>query len=120
MIRETSVPGLWLLPSGSKTQQVATVLHSPRLGELINQFREEFDLILVDTPPVLTFADARVFGRMSDAVVLVVRSGQTTRQLAQAAQARFVEDGVPVLGTILNDWDGKESAYEYSEKAYPV
>ncbi len=120
LVRATAVRGLSLLPSGTKSDEVAMLLHSQRLGELIEQFRDEFDLILIDTPPVLPFADARVFGRVSDAVVLVVRSGQTTRQLAQAARGRFLEDGVPVFGTILNDWNGKESAYEYSENAYPM
>jgi capsular exopolysaccharide synthesis family protein len=119
-ICETSVPGLFLLPSGTKTDQVATRLHSPRLAELLGRYRSEFDLILIDTPPVLPFADARLFGRVADAVVLVVRSGHTTRELAQAARARFVEDGLPVLGTILNDWDGKQSAYEYGKNAYAV
>jgi succinoglycan biosynthesis transport protein ExoP len=119
-VRETSVPGLYLLPSGTKSEAVATLLHSPRLGDLVAQFRDEFDLVLIDTPPVLPFADARIFGRAADAVVLVVRSGRTTRQLAQAARARFVEDGMPVFGTILNDWNGKESAYEYKESAYPL
>ncbi len=118
LVRETSVRGLYLLPSGTKSEHVATLLHSPRLAELIGLFRDEFDLILIDTPPVLPFADARVFGRVADAVVLVVRAGHTTRQLAQAARARFVEDGLPVFGTILNDWDGKASPYYYSEKAY--
>jgi capsular exopolysaccharide synthesis family protein len=115
---ETSVPGLFLLPSGTKTDEVAALLHSVRLTELIARYREEFDLILIDTPPVLPFADARLFGRVADAVVLVVRSGRTTRELAQATRARFVEDGLPVLGTILNDWDGKQSAYDYSKHAY--
>ncbi|HLK51563.1 MAG TPA: polysaccharide biosynthesis tyrosine autokinase [Bryobacteraceae bacterium] len=119
VVKPTSVRGLSLLPSGTKSDQVATLLHSQRLSELMEQLRDEFDLILIDTPPVLPFADARVFGRVADAVVLVVRSGQTTRQLAQAAQARFIEDGVPVFGTILNDWNGKESSYYQSHYAYP-
>ena len=119
LIRPTSVPGLSLLPSGTKADQVGMLLHSPRLEELIAQFRDDFDLVLIDTPPVLPFADARVFGRFADAVVLVVRSGRTTRHLVQAARARFVEDGVPVFGTILNDWNGKQAPYEASDYAYP-
>jgi capsular exopolysaccharide synthesis family protein len=120
LIRPTSVPGLSLLPSGTKADQVGMLLHSQRLEELIAQFRDDFDLVLVDTPPVLPFADARVFGRFADAVVLVVRSGRTTRHLVQAARSRFVEDGVPVFGTILNDWNGKQAPYEARDYAYPT
>jgi succinoglycan biosynthesis transport protein ExoP len=112
-IWQTEVPGLTLLPSGKLTDSVATMLHSERLAEIVTQLRAEFDLVLIDTPPVLPFADARIFGKLADAVILVVRAGQTTRDLALAAKARFIEDGLPVFGTILNDWNGKEAPYEY-------
>jgi polysaccharide biosynthesis transport protein len=118
-IQQTEVPGLSLIPSGPLTDSVATILHSQRLAEIVAQLRTEFDLVLIDTPPVLPFADARIFGKVADAVILVVRAGQTTFELALAAKARFVEDGLPVFGTILNDWNGKERPYEYgSDRAY--
>ncbi len=118
-IQKTEVPGLSLLPSGPLSDSVATMLHSPRLGELISRLRVNYDLVLIDTPPVLPFADARIFGKLADAVVLVVRAGQTTRDTAVAAKARFVEDGLLVFGTVLNDWNGKEAPYEYGrDRAY--
>lgn len=112
-IWQTEIPGLSLLPSGPSTNNVASLLHSQRLVEIVNKLRADFDLVLVDTPPVLPFADARIFGKLADAVILVVRAGQTTRELALAAKARFTEDGLPVFGTILNDWNGKEPPYDY-------
>jgi succinoglycan biosynthesis transport protein ExoP len=118
-IQQTEVPGLSLIPSGPVTDRVATMLHSQRLAEIVAQLRSEFDLVLIDTPPVLPFADARIFGKVADAVILVVRAGRTTFELALAAKARFVEDGLPVFGTILNDWNGKERPYEYgADRAY--
>jgi len=48
--------------------------------------------------------DARILGNMSDGVVLVVRSGATDRRAAKAAMARLQQDGIPVLGTVLNRW----------------
>ncbi len=84
----------------------------------MDQLRAVFDLILIDTPPVLPFADARLFGRLADALILVVRSGHTSRNLALAAKARLMEDGLPIAGTILNDWNARESGYEYSDAAY--
>jgi polysaccharide biosynthesis transport protein len=118
-IQQTEVPGLSLIPSGPLTDRVAAVLHSQRLAEIVAQLRTEFDLVLIDTPPVLPFADARIFGAVADAVILVVRAGQTTLDMALAAKARFVEDGLPIFGTILNDWNGKERPYEYgADHAY--
>lgn len=118
-IAPTQTPGLFLLPSGPNMEHVATLLHSPRLAEIVTRLREDFDLVLIDTPPVLPFPDARILGKLADAVIIVMRAGQTTRDLALAAKARFIEDGLPVFGTILNDWNGKEAPYAYgSGRAY--
>jgi Mrp family chromosome partitioning ATPase len=82
---------------------------------------EEYDLVLVDSPPMMQLADARVLGRIADGVVLVIRSGHTTLGLAQLAVQRFAEDGTRVLGTILNSWDprsGECTDYTYSYREY--
>jgi capsular exopolysaccharide synthesis family protein len=118
MIQETNVDRLWLLPGGPGNKHLVPLLHSERMAEMLVHLRQEFDLILIDTPPVLPFADARVFGRLADAVILVVRAGYTNRNLAMAAKARFADDGLPIIGTILNGWNGKQGEYEYSETAY--
>jgi succinoglycan biosynthesis transport protein ExoP len=114
LAKQTEIPRLYFLSSGAARDNIATVLHTRRLIDVVDQLREEFDLVLIDTPPVLRFADARVFGKLADAVILVVRSGHTTRDMAMAAKVRLTEDGLPVFGTILTDWDGKDSAYEYA------
>jgi Mrp family chromosome partitioning ATPase len=67
---------------------------------------------------MLHIPDARVLGRLADAVILVVRSAQTTREAAGAATRRLIEDGALVLGTVLNEWDPRDFPagyyYEYS------
>jgi len=105
LARETQVPGLYVLPSGPGTVSIANLLYSPRMPELLSRFRREFDTVLIDTPPMLQISDARVLGRLADGVVLVLKAGATTRDMALAASQRFVEDGTPVLGTILNQWN---------------
>ncbi len=82
----------------------AVIFFSPRVGELIAQLRAQFDCIIFDTAPALLFPDARLWGRHADGVVLVVRAGLTTKEGASAACVQFANDGIPVLGTILNDW----------------
>ena len=110
---KTQVPGLSVLPSGSPTHSIPNLLHSPHTSELLRRAREEFDSVLIDTPPMMQISDARVLGQMADAVILVLRAGQTTRGTAKAAAERFLEDGTRLLGTILNSWDPKANGYGY-------
>jgi Mrp family chromosome partitioning ATPase len=78
-----------------------------KLPELLAQFRSEFDTVIIDGPPMLLMPDARVVGRIADAVILVMRIGHTTRDAARAARQPFEEDRTKVLGTILNEWSPK-------------
>jgi capsular exopolysaccharide family len=109
IVRRTDIQGLDLLPSGNTTKDPSHLFYSPRVIQLFNRLRPEYDLVLVDTPPMTLLADARVLGRMASGVVLVIRAGQTSLTQAQFAVQRFVEDGTRVLGTILNDWDPKSA-----------
>ncbi len=114
----TPIQGLFVLPSGNARTQASTLLHSQRLSELMALAREKFDSVIIDTPPMVNIADARVLGRLSDALILVVRSGSTTRDAALLAKTRFAEDGTPVLGTILNHWNPKTPGYGYYKYYY--
>lgn len=113
IIQETSVPDLYVLTSGATTSAATSLLYSNRMPELLKRLRGEFETIFLDTPPMLQIPDARVLGRMVDRVILVVRSGKTTRDAAQAMYQRFAEDGTKMLGTILNDWNPKHSPNGY-------
>jgi len=104
-VRETKLAGLWVLPAGPKTAAASNLLYSPRLPELLKAVRQDYDMVLIDTPPMLQMADARLLGRLADAVILIIRAGKTTRDAAQAARDRLSGDGIEVLGTILNDWN---------------
>jgi polysaccharide biosynthesis transport protein len=93
------------------------------MKRLLNRFRKEFDMILIDAPPMIHLADARVLGRFGDGVILVVRAGETTTESALFACHRFEEDGTRVLGTVLNSWNPRTSTHygygSYSDyKAY--
>jgi polysaccharide biosynthesis transport protein len=117
---ETRVPNLYVLPSGPKALSISNLLYSPRMLELIKRFRLDFDVILIDTPPMQQIADARVLGSLVDGVILVIRAGHTSRDTAVAALRRFAEDGTSVIGTILNNWDPKKTTHSgyYSHYYY--
>jgi succinoglycan biosynthesis transport protein ExoP len=113
LIQESGVPGLSALTSGPPTFDVANLLHSPLFRDILTYLKGKFDMILIDTPPSLQMADARIAGRLTDGVVLVVRAGRTTRDAAMAIHQRFAEDRIKILGTILNDWNPKQSPSGY-------
>ncbi len=119
LVQKTKIPNVHAVFSGRRTANASNLLHSPRLPELIKRFRQEFDAVLIDAPPVLGLPDARVLGHLADGVILVLRAGQTTLETARAARQRLADDGTPVLGTILNGWDPKEAKYgDYSYSGY--
>lgn len=113
LVQKTSIPNLHVLPSGPSTYAAANLLYSPVLEELLAHFKKGFDMVLIDTPPMLSMSDARVAGRLADAVIFVARAGQTTRDAVMAAHQRFAEDRIQVLGTILNDWDPRRAPHGY-------
>ncbi len=115
LVRETRIENLYVLPSGPGTASISNLLYSNRLPQLIDRLRQEFDTIIIDTPPMLYVADARVLARVADSSILVLRAGKTTRDDAMRAKQRLVEDGVEVMGTILNGYDPSTRArYGYS------
>jgi capsular exopolysaccharide synthesis family protein len=111
VVCETAIPNLFVLPTGPTA--ASSLLYSQVLPEMLKRFKKEYDMVLIDTPPMLQMPDARVVGRQADAVVMVVRAGQTTRDAAIAVRERLAEDGTRVLGTILNDWNPKQSPNGY-------
>jgi succinoglycan biosynthesis transport protein ExoP len=111
-VLETKIPNLFLLPSGHSDD--AGLLFKPELRALLRRLKAEFDMILIDTPPMLQMPDARLFGRHADAVILVVAQ-HTARDAVQMACQRLNEDGSVLLGTILNNWNPKHSTHPYTE-----
>lgn len=118
LVRKTEIEGLYVLPSGPGTASISNLLYSGRMAELLERLRGEFDTILIDTPPMLYLSDARVLGQLADGAILVIRAGLTTRDTALSAKQRLVDDGITVLGTLLNGWDLKAKA-RYGYDPYP-
>ena len=112
-VKETPIAGLSVMPAGTGVAGPSQLLYSKHLATLIEELKEAFDMVVIDTPPMMQIPDARMFGRMVDGVVLVVRAGMTTRDAAVAARMRLLEDGVHLIGTVMNDWNPKDSPGGY-------
>jgi|HubBroStandDraft_1064217.scaffolds.fasta_scaffold04181_5 succinoglycan biosynthesis transport protein ExoP len=118
VVRATHIPNLYVLPSGRSRFNAASLLHSERLPELLRGLREQFDTIMIDTPPMVNIPDARVMARLADGVILILRSAHTTRDAALLAKQRFLDDGIEVMGTILNNWNPNTPGYGYYRNYY--
>ena len=120
--RTTSVPNLWVLPSGPGVDGVSGLLHSAALKELLARCRKAFDLVLVDSPPMMLYPDARVLGSNSDGVVLVVRADRNSRDdLVRTCYQVLAEDRINILGTLLNGFkvaSARQRAYTDYYKRY--
>jgi capsular exopolysaccharide synthesis family protein len=104
-VRSSNVPGLYVLPGGSEPANISKLLHSTHMDTLIEVARSEYDFVLIDSPPMMGMADARLLSRNADGVILISRAGETSpEQLGEAIQ-RLADDGTPVIGTILNGCD---------------
>ena len=103
-IQVTSIPRVFVLTGGSAHADATRLLYSETMADLLRQARIEFDMVLIDTAAMLEAPDARILGRMAEGVALVVRAGMTTRDVALTVKERLEEDGIVLLGTVLNDW----------------
>jgi succinoglycan biosynthesis transport protein ExoP len=101
----TGIPGLSIFPNRVTQHNVARALYSPRLRATLEILSSRYDMILVDAPPILGVADARIIAPLADSVILVMRCGVTDRENAMEAYQRIQDDCVPLLGTVLTDYD---------------
>jgi polysaccharide biosynthesis transport protein len=113
LCRATPITGLFVLTSGPLVAGPTNLLYAKHFPGRLQKYAESFDMVLLDSPPMLTIPDARLLGKMASAVVLVVRAESTTRDAAVAARVRLEEDGIEILGTIMNDWNPRHSRGGY-------
>ena len=106
----TAVPGLTALPAGVSSQEPATVLRSPRVGEIFNELRERADIIIIDSPPVLPISDPLLLTQMSDVAVLVAEYGATKRSSLRDAAELLLNADTRILGAVFNKARGGDRA----------
>jgi len=98
--------GVDYLPPGTARYANATdIFSSHRMQQIVDMLTTHYDLIVVDTPPVMAVADARIIGRLVDKTVFVVRWNKTPRKVAKAAMEQLHRAGVDVAGVVLQQVD---------------
>jgi capsular exopolysaccharide synthesis family protein len=118
-IDPAEVPGLYMIASAPASAAPSTLLHSARLSELISTLKRSYDLVIVDTPPLLVVDDISIIGELLDAVVLVARWGRTTERATADAVRRLRLTKAPLRGTVINRAkSGRGGGYGYAYNSY--
>jgi Mrp family chromosome partitioning ATPase len=117
VVRATNIRGLSLLTCGSLPTNASNLLSGLRMRALLKELAKSFDLIILDTPPVLATADAGILSGLADGVLLVVRAGRTDRNAAQRAHQQLSQVGAHIVGAVLNDPGGE--VVHFGDYYYP-
>lgn len=110
--RRTSIENLSLITAGALPPDPPELVGSARMRALLEKLGETFDVIVLDTPPVLPVADSAILASLSDGVLLVVRAGQTDRRAAQLAVQQLQDVDARILGAVLNDPNEQVPLYD--------
>jgi tyrosine-protein kinase Etk/Wzc len=118
-IQATSVSNLGFIPRGEAPPNPAELLMHPRFAELMDTVSSRYDLIIIDTPPVLAVTDAAIVGQYAGTSLMVARFGKNSAHEVEIAHRRFAQNGVQVKGAILNCMEKRAAnAYGYYAYAY--
>jgi tyrosine-protein kinase Etk/Wzc len=120
IIHETAVDGLFVVSSGSLPPNPSELLGSESMREVLDHLQEEFDLIIIDTPPVMAVTDALVLIAEVDGVIMIVEAGTTAEQVAVRTRQLIAPAARRFLGVVLNNLDlsrgygyGRYGGYHY-------
>src|SRR5580658_10043466 len=111
--RTSILPNLDILPAGTPPPNPAELLASTNMRDVLEKMRAEYDHVVVDTPPTLSVTDAVVLSPRADSIVLVIRSGQTTKQALRRSRDILMQVNAKVSGVLLNAVDLSSPDYYY-------
>lgn len=119
VILQTPVDNLYFMPSGILPADAAGILNSRRMSELIQDVKQRFDLVLVDSPPILGVSDASVLASEVDLTMLVVQHRKLPRNMLLRVKQAVENVGGNVIGVVLNNVDVRsDSQYQYYTSYY--
>jgi capsular exopolysaccharide synthesis family protein len=109
-----NVPGLSLITSGRTESDPTDLLRPERMRLILEKVKYKFDFVLIDSPPVIPFSDARLLALMAEVVILVGRYGFTTRRALGEGAKLFGDAQAPIWGVVLNDINAKSPDFQYN------
>ncbi|NJO67441.1 MAG: polysaccharide biosynthesis tyrosine autokinase [Rhodospirillales bacterium] len=119
ILQKDSATGAYVIPAGKLVVDPVKVLSSPQVRQLFTALSQQFDLVVIDTPPLMAVADARLIAPDIDATVFVVRWGRTNREVVRLGLKTLLETGANLSGVVLSRVDAKRHAqYGFGDSGY--
>ena len=112
-IKATSVPNLHFLPSGRLPRTSLGVLEPKRIVELIASLKTKYDVVLIDTPPLVGISDSSIIAKEADGAIIVVQYRKYPREMLSKARQMIESLGVTVVGAVLNNINVMRDDYYY-------
>jgi succinoglycan biosynthesis transport protein ExoP len=113
LVNPTSIGRLYVLHCGHIPENPSELLSSDRMRALIRESMATYRFVILDSPPLLHRADSRILGSMVGATILVVKGGETPRQVVQYAESQARSVGTNIIGVVLNNLDSSLNDYSY-------
>ncbi|OME80791.1 capsular biosynthesis protein [Paenibacillus sp. FSL A5-0031] len=119
IIQFTNTENLSIIQAGPTPPNPSELLSSEQMAELLKTARERYDVVIIDTPPIMSVTDAQIVATQSDGVVLVIDSGKVKKDVALKAKASLEHVKANLIGVVLNKINRNHSdiySYYYGEK----
>ncbi len=111
LLQNCSIPCLSILPCGVVPPNPTELISSEKMKSMVQLLKENFDHVLIDSPPLTNVADALVLSTLVDGVIVVVQSGSSKRRALQRVRRELMQVGAKVFGVVLNKVDRRNSGY---------
>jgi capsular exopolysaccharide synthesis family protein len=119
VVLQTAIPNLYFLPAGPSPTDSAGLLNSQRMSDLVADVKSRFDLVLIDSPPILGVSDAAVIANAADSTIIVLQHRKLPRQMLSRVKQAVEAVGGNVAGAVLNNVDTRSDAsYQYYTSYY--
>ena len=117
-VQKTNIEGLDALTAGVIPPNPSELLGSERMQNILERAKEQYDYVLIDTPPVMPVTDALIVSRLVDGMILVIASAEVKVEMAREVKNQLVHAGANILGVVLNKVRSEHHGYGYGYYYY--
>lgn len=117
-VQKTSIEGLYALTGGVIPPNPSDLLGSEQMKNVLQRAKEQYDYVLIDTPPVMPVTDALIVSRFVDGMILVIASAEIKVEMARDVKNQLVNAGANILGVVLNKVRSEHHGYGYGYYYY--
>lgn len=112
-VQKTSIEGLYALTGGVIPPNPSELLGSEQMKNVLQRAKEQYDYVLIETPPVMPVTDALIVSRFVDGMILVIASAEVKVEMARDVKNQLVNAGANILGVVLNKVRSEHHGYGY-------